>query len=744
MAEAKTKKSGKKSDKDLVAKIRDRYKSMHEADQDNRRKALDDLKFCFEPGAQWDDASRKDRGDRPCYEFNKIRPTVKRVINEMRKNRPQGKVRAVEDGDKDTADVQEGLIRNIWNTSDADTVIDYAGEYQVAGGMGAWRITTKYAGESAFDQDIAIEAIKNPFCLYADNACADPLKRDARDWILTDKISKEVYETKYKGVDVVEFDAMEFDDDSDWRDEDSVRICEYWWKEPVTKEIYLLQGGQTVDTIEGVDPMTIVRSRTVNTHKIMMCIASGDAILEGPTEWVGSQFPFVIIYGDWIVIDGKVCWNGLTRHAKDAQRSYNYARTAIAETIALAPQAKYLATAKQITGLEATWAEAHKKNFPFLLYNPDEKSPGPPVRVGGADVPVALMQESQIASEEIKAVTGIYDASLGAHSNETSGRAIMARQAQGDVATYNFSDNMAKGIRRTYELLVDLIPKVYDSERSIRILGVDGAEKYAKVNETVVDPATGQVTVINDLSRGRYDVAVTVGPSFATQRMEAAETYTNIMQAMPEMAPAIADLAIKAMDLPYSDQVAERMQAMLPPQIQQMINKDKPLPPEVQAAMMQVDQAMQQVQQHGQLVQQAASELEQSKAEDTKAKAEIKAMMADLDAKRAQFEAAVATAEADLKVQAAQIQVQEANLATNVTKAHSEVEQGAIEREKESLTEEAREAVQSVSQLAAQFMQQVTQVVAHLQSLNAAPKPRVVRIERQGGAMIPVYEDQVA
>src|SRR3990172_4297117 len=181
-------------DMDLLIKIRDRFKVMSDADHDNRVMALSDMKFVNIPGEQWDAAMRKERGERPCYEFNKLRITCKRVINDMRANRPAGKVRGVEGSDKDTADVYEGLIRNVWNNSDGDTVIDQAAEYQVTGGMGAWRIATKYASEDAFEQDIVVEPIQNPYCLYADPACQDWLKRDAADFILTDRISKAAYE----------------------------------------------------------------------------------------------------------------------------------------------------------------------------------------------------------------------------------------------------------------------------------------------------------------------------------------------------------------------------------------------------------------------------------------------------------------------------------------------------------------------------------------------------------------------
>src|SRR5688572_30726901 len=220
MAKAKSKKQvdepedkSRAESKKLLERIRDRFKVMTEADDDNRRLALDDLKFAHEPGAQWDQALKKERGDRPCYEFNKLRITIKRVINHIRANRPQGKVRAVEDGDKDTADIYDGLLRNIWNVSDADTVVDYAAEYVVAGGMGAWRVTTEYSDDTVFEQDIFIRPIKNPFCLYADPAASDPIKRDAEYWLLTERISKSSFKARWPNAEPVDFEDVSFEDD---------------------------------------------------------------------------------------------------------------------------------------------------------------------------------------------------------------------------------------------------------------------------------------------------------------------------------------------------------------------------------------------------------------------------------------------------------------------------------------------------------------------------------------------------
>ncbi len=727
MAKPKKTKSAKSDKQKLLERIRDRFTVMVDADRENRQKALADLKFLHVPGEQWDAVTKTARGpDRPCLEFNKLRVTAKRIVNDMRSNRPQGKVRGVEDSDKDTAEVMEGLIRNIWNVSDGDTVIDYAGEYQVGGGMGAWRIDTEYS-DNSFSQDIKISAIKNPFCLYADPAASDPIKRDAEDWILTERITKAKYEANWPDADVIEFEEAEFDDSEEWQSDDMVRICEYWWREPYDKTLWQLADGKVIDAAKDGEMALqagaqVVKERTTRCHKIMMCIASGESILEGPTEWAGAEFPFVQVYGEWVVIDGKTHWFGITRFGKDAQRAYNYSRTAIAETVAMSPRAKFWATPEQAKGHTEKWGESHQKGYPFLLYNADPKTPGPPAMMAPTQVPVALIQESQMASDEIKAVTGIFDNSLGQQANETSGRAIQARQKQGEIATYNYADNMGKAIRRTWEILIGLVPAVYDTERTIRTLGVDGAEKYVKVNTVGIDPETGQQRAVHDLGQGKFDVTVTVGPSYATQRQEASETFIQIAQATPEIMQVAGDLIFKSMDVPLSEQFAERMKFMLPPPIQESLSDGKPPSPESQAAMAQADQMMQEVQQHGQMVQKAAEEAEKSVKESEAAKAEIQQIITDFEIQKAQFEVQVTKELAKIELAKVHFEAEKLQAGVELKQQAHEAEQEVMGSAQEIVTKNLEDSANTLTQLAEQFSKMAEQVMTQLQE--AATKPK--------------------
>lgn len=661
---AEKKSASKLTDSELLTRVRKRFALMYEGDKENRDAAKADMRFLHVPGAQWDETVKKARGTRPCYEFNKLRIKTKRVVNEMRANRPAGKVRAVEGGDKNTAEVMEGLGRNILQVADFDTVSDYAGEYQVGAGMGAWRIVTEY-GDDSFDQDIIPKAIANPLNLFWDPSSVDSLHRDAEDWCLIDTVANSAFDEEWGDVKTTSFEGgAVFADEADWRDGNTRRVCEYHWKEPYKKRLIQLLDGRVLDAASPgavlIPPDQIKATRVAKCHRIFMCIVSSDKILTPATELKGKFHRFIVVHGEWLIIDGKPYWAGLTRYAKDAQRAYNVASTAVTETIATAPNSHYWVTVEEAKGNTEQWNKAIAENLPFLQFNPDPKVSGQrPQRTGGAEVPVALIQEAQIRDQELKDVTGVYDSSLGDKSNETSGRAISRRNEQGQIVNFNFPDNMAKGKQRTVEIINDLIPFYIDTARTVRVLGVDGAEEYVAVNTAGIDPKTGEKVLLNDLTKGKFDITVTVGPSYATQRQEAVEAYTALAPQDPLLMQTAADVVYDSMDLPGAQTIAERRRAMLPPQIQAMLKQGKELPPEVKQAQAMLDQGKQQLDEQAKLLEAANVELETKKAEADKQESQAKVARANFDTDMANKNALLAARECDLVLREAKLERKE-------------------------------------------------------------------------------------
>lgn len=570
---------------DALAEMLKRRDLASEACVELYDKARDDVRFVTVPGAQWDEKLKARRGDRPTYEFPKLASHVRQVVNEMRQNRPQGKVRGTEEGDAGLAEIMQGLCRNIESVSNADQAYDIGYDFAVKGGFGAWRICTDYLNDEDFEQDIFIEPIRNPFAVKFDPAAIEIDRSDAGFAFVEELVSKDDFERRWPKASI-----SDWEDNHDcvtWREKNQVLIAEYWYKDPIKVEMWALSNGAVVSveelekrakdqgqptdaaTLEALlanEGISVTKRREVDSHVVKMRMTNGNEWLTDPYEFPSKFIPIIPCWGNITNIDGEDYWFGMVRPSKDQQRLHNVHRTAAIEAVAKAPKAPYIVRISDIKGFERQWANANSEDYPWLPVHDSAKEL--PKRSNQAEIPAALLQLAALDNEDIKANTGIYDASLGARSNETSGRGIMARQQQGATATFNYIDNLAYAIRHTYKVLGDMIPRVYDTPRVVRVLGPDGGEKWKKLYQEVVDPATGQKVILNDLSKGKYDYTFTVGPSFATQRMESVDAFTTMLGQMgPGLPPPIASLmaysAIKNMDLPGMEDVDSAFRQIL-------------------------------------------------------------------------------------------------------------------------------------------------------------------------------------
>lgn len=568
-----------KKEEKILEEARERYEKGSSWWKDAFNAYEDDVSFLY--GDQWPESVRKEREleNRPCLTINRLPAFVAQVVSDMRQNSPTVQIHPIDDdSDPDTADVLEGLVRQIEYQSNADQAYDTAGETSVAGGLGAFRVVTEYSDDSSFDQDIQVKREVDPTKIIWDPAAKEYDKSDANWCFVEEYLTEDEFEDAYP-------DAERSDWESDhrydgWLTDNGVRVVEYWCKKPDVKLLAMLETGETVD-INGIPvfkqdgeqyintemgPIRVLRTREAESAKVVRYVLSGDAILEGPDEWAGKYIPIVPVMGPEYMVEGKPRYRSVIRYSKDSQRQYNYWQTTITEKVALAPKAPFIGTPKMFKGFERIWKKANTENRSFLPFNPDPTMPGGmPQRQQPAYVQQGEMAQAAQAIDDMKATIGMFDASLGNQSNETSGRAILARQSEGDSATFAWIDNQARSIRQLGRILVDLIPKIYDTERVVRIRGKDGAEDFAPINHQVYDPVADEVRIINDLSRGKYDVAVSVGPSYKTQRLEAANSLMQFVQAVPQAGQVAMDLIAKNMDWPGAEQLAERLKRVLPP-----------------------------------------------------------------------------------------------------------------------------------------------------------------------------------
>lgn len=557
--------------KDLLAEMRQRYDRACEYWADGYQKAVDDIKFVTVPGHQWNDDLKRRRKNRHCYEFPKLRMLAQQIINEQKQSRPQGKVRGTEDSDRALAELMQGICRNIEASSNAEYAYDIAFEQSVRGGLGFVEVTTDYAHQDDFDLDIRIKPVRNFAAVKLDPAAVEPDRRDAHFAFVEDRMSEAEFKRRFPKADHNGFQSSE--ECSKFRDAGQVCVLKYWWKEPEKRELWQLSSGAVTYADEaGVSEddlaamgVQIVRRREVESHKVKCALTNGHEFLTDPVEFPSKFIPIVPCWGFLDLVDGVEHFAGVIRFNRDSQRLHNVHKTAAIEAVAKAPKAPFIAKPSQIRGFEEQWKNANSEDYPVLFIS--EEAQGVPQRAQQAELPVALLQLASLDNEDMRAQTGQYAANLGAPSNESSGRAIGLRRAQGATATYNYLDGLSQCIRYVYEILGDMIPRVYDTPRVVRVLGPDGGEKFKQLYQEVQDPLTGEVRVLNDISKGKYDYTVTIGPSYATQRMEAADAFTQLAGqiggSMPGLGPLLSYQAIKALDLPGSEEVDKSLRKML-------------------------------------------------------------------------------------------------------------------------------------------------------------------------------------
>lgn len=645
------------SKEDVLTTARSRLTMAIAAYSESREDEIDDLKFYAgspDNHWQWPADVLATRGAvqgqtinaRPCLTINKLPQHVRQVTNDQRQNRPSGKVIAADDkADVEVAEVFDGIVRHIEYISDADVAYDTACENQVVYGEGYIRLVTEYCDDNSFEQDIKIKRVRNSFSVYMDPTIQDPCGSDAQWCFITEDLTKAEYERMFpKANPVSTLQSLGVGDQSisQWLNEDTVRIAEYFYIEHEAATLNLYSGNQSAmagspeDKVFKSYGMAPIKSRRVDVRKVKWCKINGYEILE-ESEWAGKYIPVVRVVGNEFEVDGRVFVSGLVRNAKDPQRMINYWTSQEAEMLALAPKAPFIGYGGQFEGYENQWKTANTQNWPYLEVNPDvtdgqggvlplpQRSQPPMAQTG-------LIQAKMGASEDLKATTGQFDASLGMQGNERSGKAILARQKEGDTGTYHYVDNLARAVRHITRQLIDIIPKIYDTERVARIIGEDGKSDMAKTNPTqqqpvnkIVDENGIVIEKIYNLNVGKYDVCVTTGPGYATKRQEALEAMAQLLQGNPQLWQVAGDLFVKNMDWPGAQEMAKRFAKTIDPKL--MEDGDKS--PELQAAEQQIQAMGQEMEQMHQMLQNVSKSIDVQEQRRADYEAEIKAYQAE-------------------------------------------------------------------------------------------------------------------
>jgi hypothetical protein len=644
-------------DDDRLATMRHRFTVAMAAYSDSREDELDDLRFMAgspDNAWQWPADVLATRGAvqgqtinaRPCLTINKLPQHVRLVTNEQRQNRPTARVIPADDNaDPEVAEIFDGIVRHIEYMSDADVAYDTACDNQVTYGEGYIRVLTEYTNENSFEQDIRIGRVRSSFSVYMDPMIQDPCGQDARYCFITEDIPKAEYERMYPDATPVTGMMSQGVGDqtlSMWVSQETVRIAEYFYVDSKRETLNLYPDNVTAFSGTPEDKRLKaaygkpIKSRESERRRVMWIKTNGYEVLE-EREWAGKYIPVVRVIGNEFEVDGQIYISGLVRNAKDAQRMYNYWVSQEAEMLALAPKAPFIGYGGQFEGYELQWKTANTNNWPYLEVNPDVSdgagNPLPlPERAQPPLAQTGLIQAKMGAGEDIKSTTGQYDSSIGATSNERTGRAILARERQGDTSTYHYVDNLARAIKYVARQLVDLIPKIYDTQRVARIINVEGEVDMARINPAqpeavrrVVDEQGVEIMKIYNPNVGTYDVHVSSGPSYMTRKQEAMDTMGQILQTNPALWGVAGDLFVKNMDWPGAETMAKRFEKMLDPKV--LENTDES--PEAQMMRQQIVQMSQIMEQTQQQIQQVMQSYEMQKLKIDEQNAQIKAYDAE-------------------------------------------------------------------------------------------------------------------
>jgi len=574
-----------------------------EADSTNRSSALEDLKFAA--GDQWPTEIQNSRNleARPCLTINKIDPYIRQVTNQQRQARPRIKVHGMNtQSDEKLAEILTGVIRHIEVNSDADQAYDTAFDYSVRMGWGYFRIVTDYIRDDSFDQEIYFRPIENPFTVYFDPNSVMPDGSDAERCLITTVVDKKTFKKMYPDADEGNFTYRGTGDSSaEWVMKEDIRIAEYFYTERKAAKLMQLSDGTAVyqdempsEDILRMAGITVVSERDSIRKQIKWCKLTAMEILEERT-WPGKYIPIVPVYGQQLVVDGKRKKYGLVRNAKDPQRMLNFWQTSITESVALAPKAKWLMAEGQDEGHELEWAAANIKSSPVLRYKQKdiEGQPAPaPARLQPEPPPAGILAASASINNDLQAVLGIFDPNQLPQGN-MSGKAINGQQQQIDLTNFHYFDNLTRSIRYAGKILLDLIPKIYDHERVMRIIGYDNQPELVVLNERTVD-AAGVTKILNDVTVGEYDVVMETGPSYNSKRQEAVANMMPLLSASPDLMKIAGDLVFRNMDFPGADIIADRLAAANP---LANIDEKSDIPPQVQMQLAQSKEQMQMMQQ---------------------------------------------------------------------------------------------------------------------------------------------------
>lgn len=583
----------------------------------------------FVMGSQWTEDESKlfiDYKKIP-LSMNKLAPLINHLLGEQRQNTPNLQVVPSEGASVETAAVREALVKEISLNSQAKVVYQTAFQQAAIGGFGAFRITTDYENERSFNQVIIIKAIKDPTYCYWDVSAESPCKTDGMFAGVRTRISRKMFASKY-GEDLekqIPSDAN-YDEGSatGWifSNDNEITIIEDCERVYETEMIYQLSNGRIVNAkqykklgkvnyegedylLDGEEAITVSNKREAYKFKIKYTQMAGDFILnddDDSEDFPSEQLPLIFVdQNSYYDKSGKQICRPFIKDARDAQRYINYIATQSAYMMRVSRYDQFLVSKQNVRSpdTQEIWRDPATAQG-GLVY--DESPNGnKPEQLRPPELSQSMLTQYQRALSDIESSTGIYGTQMGDQGNENSGKAIDARTKRGNYNTYVPFDSLNRSIVVNGQIVDEMIPHIYDSEREVNINMPDTGQTKVMLNQQM-DSYGSQIK--NNMTEGRYVVRLLPGASFEGQKQENLESIQTVLQADPSLFRMVADLYVDNLPMANNIEMRNRLRTVVPPEIIEAGKTGKPVqqkpqqpPPEVMLKMQELQlkqQAMQQ------------------------------------------------------------------------------------------------------------------------------------------------------
>jgi len=710
-----------------------------EADHDNREKAREAHLFCDKRDGQWEPYWWTNNANKPRYTFDMVNPIVDQVTAEIEQADFDIKVSPMSgSASKETAMVIDGLVRNIEAMSRAKDIYINAGRGMATAGYDGWMVSHKYADPQSFDQDLVIEPVAN----FIDRVWFDPAaylqdKSDAQYAFLLHAMSVQEYVKRYPDGSQASV-SIDREGDAYYDKGQVIVVGQLFYVEQEACELVMMSNGAvyTIDddfkkVQDELTALGIKQVRTRKAYKNKVCSRFFDQTdwLEDDEDTIFDRIPIVPVYGNFKIVENKTIYWGVVEKLLDPQRVLNYSLSREIEEGALAPRAKYWMTLTQAAGHEDSLATLNTNSDPVQFYNPDPESPGAPMQQGGAQVNPGLRTISESMRQIIGQTAGMFAASMGDNPGLQSGVAIESLQAKGDNGTIKYFRALEAAIAATGDIIVKAIPKVYDAQRTVRLLYEDGSTEMQVLNEPVIDQQTGEVITLNDLTKGQYSVTCRAGPSFRNRQQETIETIIEIAKVDPSIIGMAGDILLNAIPTSAATQIGERkrLQMMAQGLIPQSQMTEEEMQSQQQKTEQPPDPAMVLA-----MAEMKKAEADALNAQNNQMKLQIEAAKLQLESRKFESSSVVSTAEAQAAItkSATEQQLTQAKIKTEDAKVALEAEKLRIEQQRLTLDTEIA---------AAEFRIKEQAEIMKLQQMQSrgpdAQMPRRARYNKRTGSI---------